>query len=80
MQVSDPLEVGWRRAPDGSHYFFVVNTSRNARHNEHLALHGIHPSDAIEVLRESRNVHANGDNEIVDDFEPFDVHLYHVDR
>lgn len=43
-----------------------------------LALHGVHPSDPVRVVEEGREVAVADGNAIVDDFAPYEVHIYKV--
>jgi hypothetical protein len=74
--VPSPLQVGWRDAPSGRH-FFVVNTKKTAVSNATLSLSGVGPATSATVFNESRTV-ALSDGKLTDSFGPYAVHIYVV--
>jgi hypothetical protein len=79
MDGPDGLEIGWRRDPVGqSFYFFVLNPEDAHRDAVSLDLHGVHPSGPVQVVDEGREVEVAAGNAIVDDFDPYEIHIYQL--
>ena len=79
MDGPDAFEIGWRRDPvSGSFYFLVLNPEETHRDGVSLDLHGVHPTRPIEVVDEDRKVEVRDGNEIADDFDPYELHIYRV--
>jgi hypothetical protein len=78
MQAGGALEAGWRQAADGTRYFIVLNTSGDKHKDAKLEVHGIPAVPSAEVFAEGRNVRVGQDKTIVDDFEPYEAHVYVV--
>lgn len=76
MNTPDALEVTWRRTKDAA-YFFVLNPSALHHDNQELHLHGVR-ADSAHVVDEGRDVRLHGRDTIVDDFAPYEVHIYEV--
>jgi hypothetical protein len=72
-------EIGWRRDPaDESYYFLVLNPEDRHRDAVSLDLGGVHPSGTVEVIDEGRAAAVADGNAIVDDFDPYELHIYRV--
>lgn len=79
MNGPDGLAIGWRRDLEGrGFYFLVLNPEDAHRDRISLALHGVHPATPIEVVDEGRTLDVDDGNAIVDDFAPYEVHIYRV--
>jgi hypothetical protein len=71
-----PIDLGWRDTPTGK-YFFAVNTGSASLSHVSIALTGIGSASSASVYSESRSVSISG-GALVDDFAPYDVHIYVV--
>jgi hypothetical protein len=75
----DGLEVTWRYAPDRHAYYVIaLNPDDAQKSNRQLRLHGVR-GDRAKVFDENRNVMLHGHDTIVDDFAPYEEHVYEVD-
>jgi len=78
MDGPDGLEIGWRRDPEAQEvYFLVLNPEDAHKDGVSLALHGVHPA-AAKVVDEDREVSVREGNSLVDDFAPYELHIYKV--
>lgn len=75
----DAFEIGWRRDPEtDSFYFLVLNPEDSHRDRVALDLSGVHPAGPVHVVDEGREVEVTAENAIVDDFRPYELHIYRV--
>jgi hypothetical protein len=73
------LEIGWRRDPVASaYYFFVLNPGGTLKTGKQLTLGGVQTTDPVEVIYEGRSATVQAGNTIVDDFKPYQLHIYKV--
>jgi len=79
MDGPGAFEIGWRHDPDTqAFYFLVLNPEDAHRDGVSLALHGVHPAGAVKVVDEGREVSVVEGNDLVDDFAPYELHIYKI--
>jgi hypothetical protein len=74
MSLSGALE-GTLRAYDGKTYYFVLNDSHTFQNDVAVALPGAVGS-SISVPEESRQLSLSPDGTVIDDFSPYEMHIY----
>lgn len=79
MKVDAPLEVGWRKGPDGAAYFFVLNTSDSPKKGQKLRIEGLDAAGPAKVVGEGREVEIEDGATLVDDFVPYATHIYRIE-
>lgn len=76
IAVDEPLEATWRAVPEGR-YFIVLNFSDSDRRGR--SMHVRHTSArSADVIGESRSVRIAEDGTMVDDFGPYEPHVYRI--
>lgn len=77
IKAPKPLDIGWRKDPQGNHYFIVVNPTNRKLAGQRMNL-AKEKGRKAEVLGEKRTEPVNRDGLLVDDFAPFETHVYRV--
>lgn len=74
VSVNAPLEATWRKA-DGKLYAIVLNLSNEKQLAQPLRFTGFGAGKADDLTQDNRTVNIT-ENGLVDDFGPYDVHVY----